>query len=186
LFIIQQGIYVHNGKCLAVLYGHTNWVRSVVFSSDDNILVSAGDDCNIRLWQLNSSNITCIQVIETPNALRELAFSPIDRILAVGSSSREVTLWNISESRCISTLEGHVDQVLSVAFNNDGSLLASSDQQGIVNVWNPKTGETLATLLDRPYEGMNITGVKGLNESTIASLKALGAIEDKEMGGEKL
>ena len=36
------------------------------------------------------------------------------------------------------------------------------------------------------YVGMNITGVKGLNEGTIATLKALGAIEDEEMGGEKL
>ncbi len=33
---------------------------------------------------------------------------------------------------------------------------------------------------------MNITGVKGLSEGTIATLKALGAIEDEEMGGEKL
>jgi hypothetical protein len=30
--------------------------------------------------------------------------------------------------------------------------------------------------------GMNITGVKGLNERRIASLKALGAIEDEEVG----
>jgi hypothetical protein len=33
---------------------------------------------------------------------------------------------------------------------------------------------------------MNITGVKGLTPATIATLKALGAIEDEEMGGEKL
>jgi hypothetical protein len=30
---------------------------------------------------------------------------------------------------------------------------------------------------DRPYEGMNITGVKGLTEAEKATLKALGAIE---------
>jgi predicted NACHT family NTPase len=31
------------------------------------------------------------------------------------------------------------------------------------------------------YEGMNITGVKGLTPATIATLKALGAIEDEEV-----
>jgi hypothetical protein len=33
---------------------------------------------------------------------------------------------------------------------------------------------------DRPYEGMNITGVKGLTPATIATLKALGAVENGE------
>jgi hypothetical protein len=32
---------------------------------------------------------------------------------------------------------------------------------------------------DRPYEGMNITGVKGLTEAEKATLKALGAVEDE-------
>jgi hypothetical protein len=30
---------------------------------------------------------------------------------------------------------------------------------------------------DRPYEGMNITGVTGITEAQKATLKALGAIE---------
>jgi hypothetical protein len=30
----------------------------------------------------------------------------------------------------------------------------------------------------RPYEGMNITGVKGLAEAEKATLKALGAVEN--------
>jgi hypothetical protein len=39
---------------------------------------------------------------------------------------------------------------------------------------------------DRPYEGMNITGAKGLSEGAIATLKALGAVENEEVRGEKL
>jgi hypothetical protein len=31
---------------------------------------------------------------------------------------------------------------------------------------------------DRPYEGMNITGVTGITEAQKAMLKALGAVED--------
>jgi hypothetical protein len=34
---------------------------------------------------------------------------------------------------------------------------------------------------NRPYENMNITGVKGLTDAEISTLKALGAIEDGEM-----
>jgi hypothetical protein len=32
---------------------------------------------------------------------------------------------------------------------------------------------------DRPYKGMNITGVKGLTAAEIATLKALGAVENE-------
>jgi hypothetical protein len=31
---------------------------------------------------------------------------------------------------------------------------------------------------DRPYERMNISGIKGLSEAQRAALKALGAVED--------
>ena len=46
--------------------------------------------------------------------------------------------------------------------------------------WDVQTGECLKTLrIDRPYELMNITGVKGLTEAQKATLKALGAVEDE-------
>jgi hypothetical protein len=41
--------------------------------------------------------------------------------------------------------------------------------------------QTLETLAECPYEGINITGAKGSDPATIASLKALGAIEDEEV-----
>jgi len=31
---------------------------------------------------------------------------------------------------------------------------------------------------DRPYERLNITGIRGLTQAEIANLRALGAIED--------
>jgi len=40
-------------------------------------------------------------------------------------------------------------------------------------------GKYLTTLrADRPYERMNLTGVEGLTEAQVATLKALGAIEN--------
>jgi hypothetical protein len=34
---------------------------------------------------------------------------------------------------------------------------------------------------ERPYENMNITGITGLTEAEITTLKALGAVEEGEM-----
>ena len=44
-------------------------------------------------------------------------------------------------------------------------------------MWDIQTGECIKKLINKPYAGMNITGVKGLTEAEKAALKALGAIE---------
>ena len=67
---------------------------------------------------------------------------------------------------------------MSVTFSSDNHTLDSSSQDETIKLWDVRTGECLKTLrADRPYEGMNITGVTGLTEATMATLKALGAVE---------
>jgi hypothetical protein len=46
-------------------------------------------------------------------------------------------------------------------------------------IWDLRSGKHLRTLRhERPYERMDITGIRGLNEAQKTSLRALGAIED--------
>jgi WD40 repeat protein len=61
----------------------------------------------------------------------------------------------------------------------DGSTLASCGDDGAITLWNLENGEHVRTLRrDRPYERLDITGVKGLSEAQKATLRALGARED--------
>jgi WD40 repeat protein len=69
--------------------------------------------------------------------------------------------------------------VWSVDFSPHGSLLASGDDDGVVVVWEVKTGHCHRTFrIDRPYERMNIRDVVGITEAQKASLRALGAAEN--------
>ena len=43
-------------------------------------------------------------------------------------------------------MKDHTDDVTSVAFSDDGALLASGAWDGIVKVWNTTTKENIATL----------------------------------------
>ena len=46
-------------------------------------------------------------------------------------------------------------------------------------LWDLHSGKHLQTLRrDRPYERLNIRGIRGLTEAQKATLQALGAIED--------
>ena len=69
--------------------------------------------------------------------------------------------------------------VQALKLSPDGRILASCGADGAIMLWNPHNGERYRTLRrDRPYERLNITGIKGLTQVQLASLKALGAMED--------
>ncbi len=108
-----------------------------------------------------------------------IAFSPDGNTLASGSRDLTARLWDINNGKCVHTLEGHTNSVRSVTFSPDGKTLGSYSMDETTKLWDIKTGECLKTLKsDRPYERMNITGVKGLTEAEISTLKALGAVEN--------
>jgi Asp/Glu/hydantoin racemase len=67
-----------------------------------------------------------------------------------------------------------------VALSSDGTVVASSDDTGLTILRDRASGEVTGHLSsDRPYERMNIYGIRNLNDAQIASLLALGAIEDE-------
>ena len=51
-------------------------------------------------------------------------------------------------------------------------------------LWDLHTGEHLQTLRrDRPYERLNMMGIKGISEAQKETLRVLGAIEDVAITG---
>jgi WD40 repeat protein len=64
-----------------------------------------------------------------------------------------------------------------VHLNTQGETWASGSYDQAIRIWHLETGECLQVLkTDKPYHGMNITGVTGITTAQKATLKALGAI----------
>ena len=94
------------------------------------------------------------------------------------SDDRTLKIWQLDTGECLKVLKGHSDRVRSVVFTPDGSKLISGSSDGTIRIWDAETGESLQEIIPlRPYEGMDITGVKGLTGSEKGTLKALGAVE---------
>ncbi len=109
-----------------------------------------------------------------------VAFGDSNNLIASGSSDGSVRIWDIHTGECLKIFSGHSTPVLSVAFTPDNNKIISSSVAGTIRIWDISQERPLKIIFDRPYEGMNITGVKGLSAAEIETLKALGAVENCE------
>lgn len=100
------------------------------------------------------------------------------QILVSGSTDRTVRLWDIKTGECRKILSGHTKRIDTVVFSADGQTVASCSRDGTISLWDMETYNRQILRVPRPYEGMNITGIKGLTEQQKVTLKTLGAVED--------
>ena len=118
---------------------HGGNIQSVEFHpSDSSKVVSASDDNDIKLWDLDTDTATTFS--GHTDKVNSVAFSPDGTKLASGSDDRTVKLWNVSDQTVSATLE-HIpveDQsasiVTAVAFDPDGATLATAGYQ-TVKLW---------------------------------------------------
>jgi serine/threonine protein kinase len=127
------------------LKGHSDYVSSVAFSPDGQVLASGCRDHTIKLWE--------VQTGREINSLKghsywvmSVAFSPDGRVLASGSFDKTIKLWEVQTGREMNTLTGHSDYVYSVAFSPDGRVLASGSFDKTIKLWEVQTGREMNTL----------------------------------------
>ncbi len=131
---------------VATLEWHGNYVRSVAYSPDGDLLASVSDS-TVILWDVASrEEIATLKGHTTSQGVRSLAFSPDGTTLASGSGDRTIKLWDVASREEIATLEGHGNHVNSVAFSPDGGLLASGSTEGTVRLWDVASRQHIATL----------------------------------------
>lgn len=53
----------------------------------------------------------------------------------------KVQIWDVAQAKKITTLEGHVDRVTALAFNPDGTQLATGSLDSTARIWNLETGK---------------------------------------------
>ena len=109
-----------------------------------------------------------------------MTWKPNGERLLSGSSDGRLRWWDLHSGECVRVQEAHQGTVQARKMSPDGSRLASCGDDGAIRVWDLASGQHLRTLRrDRPYERMNISGVQGLTEVQKASLRALGAVEER-------
>ena len=111
--------------------------------------------------------------------IKAVTFSQDTKVLASGSHDREIRIWDMENGECIKVLKGHENWISALQFIPNSSLLASASEDGTIRIWDTVEAACLRIIRpDRPYEGMNISKVRGLETIEKVTLKALGAVEE--------
>ncbi|HEY7355527.1 MAG TPA: hypothetical protein VH590_03640, partial [Ktedonobacterales bacterium] len=84
------------GNLLHTLPGHEEMVRGVTFSANGSVLVSAGYDGTVRLWQPQTAR--CLAVLDSfSGGVNAVAFTPGDASLAIAANDPAIQLWHSAD-----------------------------------------------------------------------------------------
>jgi WD40 repeat protein/DNA-binding XRE family transcriptional regulator len=163
------------------LVGHEGIVMSVAWSPDGRWLASGGggkEGGQLFVWKMQGGERVQILAGHS-DVVSSVVWSPGGKLLISGDSDGKLRWWEVESGQCLRVREGHQGMVQALKVSPDGSTLASCGDDGAIRLWNLDNGEYLRTLQrDRPYERLNITGIRGLSHAQKASLHALGAFEE--------
>ncbi len=169
----------------ATLEGHRGMVVALAWTTDGTRLASGswghGSD-QLLIWDTQSWQR--IGALDDPN---ELVFAVAwstdsERLISAGSDGM-LRWWHPQNGECLLTRQGHEGPIQSLRASPDGRFLASCGDDGAIQIWQMENGDHVTTLRrDRPYERLDITGVKGLTDAQRLTLKMMGAVEHDSHG----
>ena len=122
--------------------GHSEYVSSVAFDSDGQILASSSrGERSIKIWDTSSGKL-----LHTLEGQRS-TFAPDSNTLAVvGYYNDTIKLWDARSGELLHTLKGHEGSVTAV-FAPDGNTLASRGwHDKTIKLWDVHSGDMLRTL----------------------------------------
>ena len=137
---------VETGERIGTLYGSGH---RVAFSPDGSLLASGGqwNVPTVWLWDVAAQREVASFEGGPPalGSVSSLAFSPDGTILASGGSDGKVRLWDLATQKEMAALTGHTDNVTSVVFSRDGTLISGSWDSRI-KLWDVAAQREVATL----------------------------------------
>jgi WD40 repeat protein len=121
------------GQERKVLRGPDDWMRSLAFSPDGN-LVAAASGPWLWVWEVPGGQVRWRHRLDRKH-FQAVAFAPDGRLLAAGRNDGTVRFWDTAAWRECAALDGQIGQVLDVTFAPDGMRAAAAGRKGKIVVW---------------------------------------------------
>ncbi len=138
-------------------------LRCIAMSPDGMIIATGSEDTTIRLWDINTGQLT--RTLKGHNhRIHSVIFTSNGQILISGSEDNTIRLWNVTTGENTKTYTAHTDAsgshsgsplslegVKILALSPDGKTLASGGGDKIIHLWDYEIGSTKLTLTGHWY-----------------------------------
>jgi WD40 repeat protein len=119
---------VHNDRQAAV--------KAVEFSPNGKLLVSAGEDNQLVLWDVETATKMTVTLQDKERPVLHVAFSPDGAWIATGSAYGAITLWSAEKlDRAYRPAVEHDREIYGIEFSPDGQTLASASVDQSARLW---------------------------------------------------
>ena len=112
---------------------HGATVNSLVFTADDRHLVTAGDNGETIIWDLDNSSVLR-ELLRHEGPIKSVRLSPDGKYVATGGGEGDVKLWSFDSGELIHTMR-HLGYVEAVEFTPDGRFLTTGGHDNYIRFW---------------------------------------------------
>ena len=134
---------VASGITQHVYQGHQAGLVSVALQ--DGTIYTASNDGTVRRWSLTSLERSLWPLDGSPRAT---ALSPDGKLLALGMNEGNLLIFSLPNGeKLLDQKDAHANWITSIAFNGDGSLLATAGMDGKAKLWQVQADGKQLTLL---------------------------------------
>lgn len=130
------------------------------FSPDGTRIVSGHDDNTVKVWEAATGRML-LSFVAHPKGVTTVVFSPDGAHIASGAGDwggdSTVKVWDAASGSLLMSLQGHEKGVASIRFSPDGSRIASGSSDGIVKLWDGRTGALMASFAMSDGHGVAYT-----------------------------
>ncbi len=117
---------------------HNGKATKVVFTNDNQKVLSASQDGSVRLWDLGNGRE--IRRYTNKGEARGLAITKDGKLFAV-SYPDEIHIVKVENMEKVHTLKGHEKVIEALAFSDDGKQLVSGGDDTSIRMWNVEDGK---------------------------------------------
>jgi WD40 repeat protein len=144
-FSTKARLWDADGRAIAVLEGHSFWVRSIAFSPDSTRIVTGAGDNTGRIWDA-LTGAPAAQLLGHTAGLTSVAFSPDGARVVTAAGDKTARVWDGTNGTPAAVLRGHESDVASAVFSPDGARVLTASRDTTARLWDVRTGAEIAVL----------------------------------------
>ena len=135
---------VRTGREIRTFQGHSDMIRSVVFSLDGRYLATGSGDKTVKVWEVATGR-KIVSFKEPTHVVKSVGLSPDGKYAVTGNEYGTVRFYDVSTGRVIWASGRGDNKVFFVRFSPDGSHLAVSTKK-VSQIWNVNKGKMIRTI----------------------------------------